>query len=103
MKNILFSIYIFLCFISITAQTTIPVPPDIEQLSCINFYNQFGVSGGFHINFNDTTISPPPTEGKIIYTSNGFNWELASIPTNITSIENIQLIDDQLGYATGLA
>jgi photosystem II stability/assembly factor-like uncharacterized protein len=102
MKLFLSTLFIFLFFVGLTAQTIIQIPPGIQDLLCINFHNQYGVSGGYHINFNDTTLPPPPpTEGKIIHTSNGFNWELSSIPANITSIGNIQLTDDQLGYASG--
>jgi photosystem II stability/assembly factor-like uncharacterized protein len=100
-RFILFSLFTFLNILNINAQIEISVPPGIQELFCINFHNQYGVSGGLHINFNDTTISPPPTEGKIIHSSNGFNWELSTIPVGITSIDNIQLTDDLVGFATG--
>src|ERR1035437_1309260 len=93
MKRII-SFFLLLPGIMFPQWTSQPIPAGIQILSGISFVDLRGIAGGYN---NDSVIT-----GDIIYTSNGgTNWLVSTVPANTGMVNTVQLINEQIGYASG--
>ena len=93
MKRII-SFFLLLPGIMFPQWTSQSVPAGIQILSGLSFVDLRGVAGGYN---NDGLVT-----GKIIYTSNGgTNWLVSTVPANTGMVNTVQLINEQIGYASG--
>ena len=96
MKYYQLLLFIVLSYSSIIPQWEYQFPPVDGLLISTDFVDSNnGVSSGWQFELSSAS-------GKITYTTDGGeNWFLANIPYSSRSINDIQMINPQLGYACG--